>query len=241
MPLWFLQGFVDDADQHSNNAYNEALALEGYDIVVSTSDGDSITIDSRNTIRSNGYIVANSLNEYHIKETDSSWPLRLVGDDVSESMTMKGITSIKLVRIPVSGAAMTVTKSASSTLLQESGDVTFTYLVKNIGTLPISNIVLTDDTLGVVSGPPSGDTNDNDVLDPSETWTYSITAIVAETTTGAASATGNTDTPGQQVSAQSNTVTVQVGAIATPEFPSPALPVMLIGAMAIMAFVYRRE
>jgi hypothetical protein len=34
---------------------------------------------------------------------------------------------------------------------------------------------------------------------------------------------------------------ITVGAIATPEFPSPALPVMLIGAMVIMAYAYRRE
>ena len=39
MPLWFFAGFVDDADQHSANAYNETKALAGYNIVITGMDG----------------------------------------------------------------------------------------------------------------------------------------------------------------------------------------------------------
>ncbi|HMZ31824.1 MAG TPA: hypothetical protein PLY13_04930, partial [Methanoregulaceae archaeon] len=96
MPLWFLQGFVDDADQHSNNAYNEALALEGYDIIVMASDGYNKTFSSVDTVRSTGYILANTLNGYHIPEADASWPLRLLGDDVPKKDNVKKVSDIIL-------------------------------------------------------------------------------------------------------------------------------------------------
>jgi PKD repeat protein len=96
MPLYFLQGFVDDADQHSDEAYNETLALQGYDIIVSASDGYSKTFSSVDTVRSTGYIVANTLNGYNIPEDSSSWPLRLVGDDVSKKDNVKAVSDIIL-------------------------------------------------------------------------------------------------------------------------------------------------
>jgi PKD repeat protein len=96
MPLWFLCGFVDDADQHSNNAYNETKALAGYNITITGSDGGNYTFDSRSTIRNANYIVANTLNGTTIPETDDSWPLRLVGQNVSGAMGVKKIASIKL-------------------------------------------------------------------------------------------------------------------------------------------------
>ena len=96
MPLWFLQGFVDDADQHSSVAYNQTLAEAGYDIIVVASDGYAKTFDSRDTIRSTGYIVANTLNGYHIPEGDTSWPLRLLGDDVAKSDNVKAVAGIVL-------------------------------------------------------------------------------------------------------------------------------------------------
>ena len=34
MPLWFFAGFVDDADQHSDNAFNDSLATAGYHVVI---------------------------------------------------------------------------------------------------------------------------------------------------------------------------------------------------------------
>jgi PKD repeat protein len=96
MPLWFLCGFVDDADQHSSNAYNDTLALAGYNITITASDGYSYTFDSQDTIRNTNYIVANTLNGTAIPDTDSSWPLRLVGQNVSGAMVVKKIASITL-------------------------------------------------------------------------------------------------------------------------------------------------
>jgi hypothetical protein len=74
--------------------------------------------------------------------------------------------------------------------------VTFTYLVTNPGSLPLTNIVVTDQEVDPVTNAPIGapfnpppvlsggfnvgDTNKNNLLDPGETWkyTYSITVTL---------------------------------------------------------------
>ncbi len=107
MPLWFLCGFVDDGDQHSDHAFNDTKAAEGYRVVVTASDGTNTTIDSRDMARNTGYIIASSLNGTHIPDTDSSWPLRLTGLDVESADSIKGVSRIDLlppVTPPVPGS-----------------------------------------------------------------------------------------------------------------------------------------
>ncbi|NQE54707.1 hypothetical protein C5S29_14045 [ANME-1 cluster archaeon GoMg3.2] len=101
LPLWVLCGWVDDENTHSEGAYNDTLAAAGYNITIFASDGYSVTIDSGDTIRNSNYIVANTLNGTHIPEDDSSWPLKLVGANVSGSLQVKGVATIKLDVIPV--------------------------------------------------------------------------------------------------------------------------------------------
>lgn len=97
MPLWLLLGFVDDADQHSSYAFNQELATAGYQVVITAADGNSVTVDSTDITRNNDYIIANSLNGALIPETDSNWPLRLVGPKVSGKDSISQIVSIELV------------------------------------------------------------------------------------------------------------------------------------------------
>ena len=52
--------------------------------------------------------------------------------------------------------------------------VTWTYEVTNPGNLPAADVVVTDDQ-GVTPVFQSGDTNGDDLLDPSETWLYEAT------------------------------------------------------------------
>jgi hypothetical protein len=98
MPLWFLLGFVDDADQHSSKAFNDVLAKAGYQVVITAADGHSITIDSTDIDRNHNYIIANSLDGALIPESDSSWPLRLVGANASGATSISQIVSIKLLK-----------------------------------------------------------------------------------------------------------------------------------------------
>lgn len=95
MPLWLLAGFVDDEDQHTDNAFNDELAEAGYQIVITATDGYQVTIDSRDIIRSRDYIVANTLDELPLP--DDYWPLRLVGPAVDEEMSIWMIERIELV------------------------------------------------------------------------------------------------------------------------------------------------
>jgi len=98
MPLWFFAGFVDDADQHSANAFNESKAIAGYNIVITGMDGYNTTISSKDIIRSSNYLVANSLNGTHIPDGDENWPLRFTGTNVFGGMTVKRVKSIKLIK-----------------------------------------------------------------------------------------------------------------------------------------------
>jgi hypothetical protein len=88
MPIWFLVGFVDDADQHSDNAFNNELANAGYQVVITARDGKLVTLNSQDIIRNNNHIIANTLNGFPIPETDDNWPLRLVGPAVSGSLSI---------------------------------------------------------------------------------------------------------------------------------------------------------
>ncbi len=54
------------------------------------------------------------------------------------------------------------------------GEVVWTYIVTNTGNVPLANIVVTDDQ-GVTPVYKEGDTNNNGVLDLTETWIYTAT------------------------------------------------------------------
>lgn len=144
MPLWFLVGFVDDEDMHSNNAFNNDLALNGYQIVITAKDGHSVTIDSADIIRNSNYIIANSVDGVLLDESGDDWPLKLVGPAVTGSESISQIVSIKLVPIaaekgkysivPEADDAYTIgeTQDGIKTMTVKSGVAGFKYFTINI-------------------------------------------------------------------------------------------------------------
>jgi len=143
MPLWFLVGFVDDDDQHSDNAFNDQLAANGYQVVITAADNTSVTINSADIIRSSDYIIANSLNGETIPDTDSNWPLRLVGQAVTGGNSIKQIVRIELISaeqkpaysvIPAADDAYTIgtTPVGIKTMTVNEGKTGFKYLTVNI-------------------------------------------------------------------------------------------------------------
>lgn len=69
------------------------------------------------------------------------------------------------------------------------GPVTYTYTLRNIGTVPMTNITMVGDTCGPIVR-VSGDTNGDSILQTSETWVHTCTTTLAETHTNTVVATG---------------------------------------------------
>ena len=91
----------------------------------------------------------------------------------------------------------------------KSGDrVTYTYVVKNTGNVPLSNINVSDDKC---ANPKmiGGDSENDNVMSPQEVWTYKCSMVLNSDTTNNATATG-TDPDGKSHRAsKSATVTLQ--------------------------------
>jgi len=69
------------------------------------------------------------------------------------------------------------------------GPVTYNYILRNIGIVPIHNITMVGDTCSPIVL-ISGDTNSNGKLDTTETWTYSCSMTLSTTHTNTVVATG---------------------------------------------------
>ena len=76
-------------------------------------------------------------------------------------------------------------------LLAVGSTANFTYVVTNTGSVPLANVVVTDDQ-GVTVTFASGDSNFNNLLDLTETWTYTgSTTVTAGQYTNIGTATGD--------------------------------------------------
>jgi hypothetical protein len=91
----------------------------------------------------------------------------------------------------VSLPTIRIEKRANPTgLTSGPGPVTYTYEVTNPGIVVLNTVSVTDDKLSLVTY-VSGDVNDNDLLEPGETWIYTSTTRLNVTTTNTATATGS--------------------------------------------------
>ena len=104
--------------------------------------------------------------------------------------------------------AILISKAAGTPVLPAGGgSETYTYTVTNPGNVPLSDVSVSDNTCSPVTF-VGGDTNTNNLLDTSETWTFTCTMNITANTTNIATATGTAN--GTTVSAQAQaSVTVQ--------------------------------
>jgi uncharacterized repeat protein (TIGR01451 family) len=72
----------------------------------------------------------------------------------------------------------------SGVLLSVGDEIIWTFVVENTGNLPLENIVVDDDKLGIISDSAiiSKSINNDDILDPGEVWTYELNDSVKECT-----------------------------------------------------------
>lgn len=161
------------------------------------------------------------------------------------SVTLNNNTITNGLCIAAQGAAINIEKSAAPTALTSgSGKVVYTYEVSAPGTATLSDVVVTDDKLDTVVY-VSGDTDNDELLQPGETWIYTGTTTLTATTTNTATATavGNgvtvIDTALATVNV-SDTATVAGGQI--PDTATPWYTVLFVGfllTLAGAAFVWR--
>lgn len=69
------------------------------------------------------------------------------------------------------------------------GPVTYTYTLRNIGTVPVTNITMVGDTCSPIAR-ISGDINNNSILEVNETWKHTCSTTLSATHTNTVAATG---------------------------------------------------
>ncbi|GEM_PF-2398466 len=106
----------------------------------------------------------------NITATDKAYATVIVG--TNNPAPLVSIVNITKVAYPLS-------------LPAEGGDITFNYRVNNPGVVPLSNVIVTDDKCGAMSG-KLGDTNGNNLLDIQEVWIYTCAMHLTQTTTNTA-------------------------------------------------------
>lgn len=148
-------------------------------------------------------LVAGDVNADSRIDVGTTWTFQCV-TTLSETHTntvvatgwANGISAVDIASATVVvGAAIVpplihITKTPNIFVLQAGGGmVTYTKIVTNPGTVPLHNVRLTDNQCSPIYG-PFGDANNDNLLDPSESWAYACRTKLIETTTNTAFVTG---------------------------------------------------
>ncbi len=92
--------------------------------------------------------------------------------------------------VAVTPPLIDVVKTASPLALPNGpGTVLYTYTLRNIGTVPVTNITMVGDTCSPIVR-TSGDTNGNNILEVTETWVHTCSTWLTETHTNTVVGTG---------------------------------------------------
>ncbi len=99
-------------------------------------------------------------------------------------------SSTVIVGAPVVPPLIHIVKKPSVLTLLSGGAIAYTFTVTNPGSVPLSNIIVTDNKCSPASS-HSGDTNNDNLLDVSETWIYTCRTNLSSTTVNTAEAMGS--------------------------------------------------
>jgi DMSO/TMAO reductase YedYZ molybdopterin-dependent catalytic subunit len=127
VPLWLLVGEVDDADSHSDVAYNRELADSGYSVDVVASDGYTVTLDSQAIKLDDQILLAFQVNDGELPE--KYYPLRLVGTGLEKNQMVGQVNQILVNLAPApTPTVAAVPENAGSLLIKGlvNQEITFT-------------------------------------------------------------------------------------------------------------------
>lgn len=114
------------------------------------------------------------------------------------------------------------------------GSVTYTETITNPGTVPLSSVSIADDKCNPVTY-ISGDTNEDELLDPTEAWVYTCESELTETTTNTVVAGGR----GNGITVRDFAIATVVVAAYVPSLPDtgfdPSVNVLTWGAITALA------
>ncbi|MDD3187829.1 MAG: hypothetical protein PHD02_05145 [Bacilli bacterium] len=132
--------------------------------------------------------------------------LEVLGNNTSATTGFKNVpVSINLICTSTENPGIKIVKATNGSdndtapglVLCKGDPVTWTYTVTNTGNVPLSQVTVVDDQPGVSPNYSSGDTNNNGLLDLTETWIYTAsgTAIAGQyTNVGTVSGTSPLET-----------------------------------------------
>lgn len=175
------------------------------------------------------YRCSTNLTETHTNTVVATgWANGISAVDIASATVVVGL--------PIVPPLIHLTKIPSPLTLSASGGmVTYVKKVTNPGTVSLSNVRLTDDQCSPIYG-PYGDTNSDNLLDPSETWAYACRTNIAKTTTNTAVVSGDAN----GMTARDFALATVVVASAAPKLPNtgytPSLDIFW-GFFALILFV----
>ena len=85
----------DELETGVHHTFNETLATIGYQVLLTASNGSTITLNSSFISLNNNIILAGRVDGDPL--SDSEWPVRLVGVDISNSQMISQITQIEMI------------------------------------------------------------------------------------------------------------------------------------------------
>ena len=112
------------------------------------------------------------------------------------------------VTVRVINPSTILTKTASPTSGTAPLAVTYTYTEKNTGDVPITGVALTDDKCAPVARGADAPGNNDNILDVGETWVFTCSVTLTQTTTNVVTATGKDPLGGDVPERATATVTV---------------------------------
>ena len=260
---WWLDGVVADPTNCTNGGGQTPMIITfllpqttvGFDLISNIfSSGAMIPIllthqdgtTSQTTLTPTNAIIdggdmSQQRGRYLITSTNlyTSIQIGLNNNTGSSHITNLNFTSSSTAITNLTNGTTILTKNANATNVQIGDTVIFTYNETNDGTIPLYNVLVTDDSCSPLNLISNG--NNDNVLDPGESWIYQCSVLFTTNGTFTNTAIGFAlDSFGNPVTFPSDPDEIATSTVVVvPEFGTMA--VMLLGITVTLGFFLQRS